>query len=235
MSTKPKKPPAKRPAARGLTGKRVRAWLEKHPDFLAGEPGLLEKMQLPLDEDGAGTVSFQAYQMRQLKEDNAQLEAMFEEARRNQKLVDHALALAAEALRDRPRSIGTALQAQERRLARHYPTAGWAIRLRKEIPKVPARYRLPEHPVLGKAAKAVFRKGPQVLVDREVVALLWPRSAGNTDTVVIVPLKARSRYGILCLALSPSIDRTNDTTLLMQVANITAATIERFCESRESR
>ena len=160
---------------------------------------------------------------------------MFEEARRNQKLVDHALMLAAEALQDRSRSIGPAIKAQESRLVRHYPNAGWAIRLRTEIPKVAARYQIPEHPALVKAVMAVFRKGPQILVDRETVALLWPRSATDSDTLVIAPLKVRSRHGILCRELPPGVDRERDTTLLMQVANITAAIIGRFCEPRESK
>ena len=222
MSPKPKSP------SRELSAARVQAWLEKHPNFLASNPELLERMQLPQDADG--TISFQAYQARRLREHNAKLEALFQMASRNQELIDHALILAAESLQDRPKSLGAAIQAQERRLLRHFPNAGWAIRLRPEIPRVAAKYKVPEHPPLVRAIMTVFRKGPQILVDRETVALLWPQSKAGSDTLVIAPLKRRRRYGILCRELPPGIDREGDTTLLLHVADLTAALIDRFCE-----
>ena len=226
MSPKPKA------ASRGPSETSVQAWLEKHPNFLAAHPELMERMQLPQDEDG--TISFQAHQAHRLRERNARLEAMFQVASRNQKLIDHALILAAESLQDRPNSLGAAIQAQERRLRRHFPNAGWAIRLRPEIPRVAAKYRVPEHPPLVRAVMAVFRKGPQVLTDRETVAMLWPKSKAGSDALVIAPLKRRRRYGILCRELPPGIDRDGDTTLLLQVADLTAALIGRFCESRSA-
>ena len=226
MSPKPKS------TSRKLSAARVQAWLEKHPNFLASRPELLEQMQLPQDEDG--TISFQAYQARRLREHNAQLEALFQLASRNQKLIDHALILAAESLQDRPNSLGAAIQAQERRLLRHFPDAGWAIRLRPEIPRVAAKYKIPEHPPLIRAIMTVFRKGPQILTDRETVAMLWPKSDADSNTLVVAPLKRRRRYGILCRELPPSIDREGDTTLLLQVADLTAALLDRFCEPREA-
>lgn len=226
MSPKPKS------TSRELSAARVQAWLEKHPNFLASRPELLEQMQLPQDEDG--TISFQAYQARRLREHNAQLEALFQLASRNQKLIDHALILAAESLQDRPNSLGAAIQAQERRLLRHFPDAGWAIRLRPEIPRVAAKYKIPEHPPLIRAIMTVFRKGPQILTDRETVAMLWPKSDADSDTLVVAPLKRRRRYGILCRELPPSIDREGDTTLLLQVADLTAALLDRFCEPRDA-
>ena len=77
---------------------------------------------------------------------------------------------------------------------------------------------------------AVFRKGPQILTDRETVAMFWPKSKADSDTLVITPLKRRRRYGILCRELPPGIDRAGDTTLLLHVADLTAALIDRFCE-----
>ena len=224
MSPKPKSAP------RELSAARVQAWLEEHPNFLASRPELLERMQLPQDEDG--TISFQAYQARRLREHNAQLEAMFQLASRNQKLIDHALILAAESLQDRPNSLGAAIQAQERRLLRHFPNAGWAIRLRPEIPRVAAKYKIPEHPPLVRAIMTVFRKGPQILTDRETVAMLWPKRETDSDTLVVAPLKRRRRYGILCRELPPGIDREGDATLLLHVADLTAALLDRFCEPR---
>ena len=103
--------PKSESAPRELFAAQVQAWLKKHPNFLAGRPGLLEQMQLPQDSDG--TISFQAYQARRLREHNAHLEAMFQMASRNQKLIDHALILAAESLQDRPGTLGAAIQAQE--------------------------------------------------------------------------------------------------------------------------
>ena len=222
--------PKSKSTSRELSAARVQAWLEKHPNFLASNPELLERMQLPQDADG--TISFQAYQSRRLREHNAKLEALFQMANRNQELIDHALILAAESLQDRPKSLGAAIQAQERRLLRHFPNAGWAIRLRPEIPRVVAKYKVPEHPPLVRAIMTVFRKGPQILVDRETVALLWPQAKTDSDTLVIAPLKRRRRYGILCRELPPGIDREGDTTLLLHVADLTAALIDRFCESR---
>ena len=224
--------PASKSTPRDLSSARVRAWLEKHPNFLAGNPELLEQMQLP--QDSNGTISFQTYQARRLREHNAELEAMFQVASRNQKLIDHALLLAAESLQDRPRSLGAAIQAQERRLCRHFPNASWAIRLRPEISRASAKYRVPEHPPLVRAIMTVFRKGPQILVNREAVALLWPKSLPDSDTLVIAPLKNRRRYGILCRELLPGIDREGDTTLLLHVADLTAALLDRFCEPRKS-
>ena len=215
---------------RGLSAARVQAWLEKHPNFLAARPELLERMQLPQDDDG--TISFQAYQARRLREHNAQLEALFQMAGRNQKLIDHALILAAESLQDYPKSLGAAIQAQERRLLRHFPNASWAIRVRPEIPRVAAKYKIPEHPPLIRAIMTVFRKGPQILTDRETVAMLWPKAKADSDTLVIAPLKRRRRYGILCRELPPGIDREGDTTLLLHVADLTSAFIDRFCEPR---
>ena len=223
--------PKSKSKSRELSAARVQAWLEKHPNFLAAHPELLERLQLPQDEDG--TISFQAYQARRLREHNAQLEALFQMAGRNQKLIDHALILAAESLQDRPSSLGAAIQAQERRLLRHFPNAGWAIRVRPEIPRVAAKYKIPEHPPLIRAIMAVFRKGPQILTDRETVAMLWPKSKADSDTLVIAPLKRRRRYGILCRELPPGIDREGDTTLLLHVADLTAALIDRFCEPRD--
>lgn len=222
--------PKSKPTSRELSAARVQAWLEKHPNFLASRPELLEQMQLPQDEDG--TISFQAYQARRLREHNAQLEALFQLASRNQKLIDHALILAAESLQDRSNSLGAAIQAQEGRLLRHFPNAGWAIRLRPEIPRVAAKYKIPEHPPLIRAIMTVFRKGPQTLTDRETVAMLWPKSDADSDTLVVAPLKRRRRYGILCRELPPSIDREGDTTLLLQVADLTSALLDRFCEPR---
>ena len=222
--------PKSKSTSRELSAARVQAWLEKHPNFLASNPELLERMQLPQDADG--TISFQAYQARRLREHNAKLEALFQMASRNQELIDHALILAAESLQDRPNSLGAAIQAQERRLLRHFPNAGWAIRLRPEIPRVAAKYKIPEHPPLVRAIMTVFRKGPQILVDRETAALLWPKSKADSDTLVIAPLKRRRRYGILCRELPPGIDREGDTTLLLHVADLTAALIDRFCEPR---
>lgn len=222
--------PKSKSTSRELSAARVQAWLEKHPNFLASNPELLERMQLPQDADG--TISFQAYQARRLRERNAQLEALFQMASRNQELIDHALILAAESLQDRPNSLAAAIQAQERRLLRHFPNAGWAIRMRPEIPRVAAKYKVPEHPPLVRAIMTVFRKGPQILADRETVELLWPQSKEDSDTLVIAPLKRRRRYGILCRELPPGIDREGDTTLLLHVADLTAALIDRFCESR---
>ncbi len=224
--------PKSKSASRELSAARVQAWLEKHPNFLAARPELLERMQLPQDADG--TISFQAYQSRRLREHNAQLEALFQMASRNQKLIDHALILAAESLQDRPKSLAAAIQAQEKRLLRHFPNAGWAIRLRPEIPRVAAKYKVPEHPPLVRAIMTVFRKGPQILTDRETVELLWPKSKADSDTLVIAPLKRRRRYGILCRELPPGIDREGDTTLLLHVADLTSALIDRFCEPRRA-
>ena len=229
MSPKPK--PKPKPKPRELSAARIQAWLEKHPNFLASRPELLEQMQLPQDSDG--TISFQAFQTRRLREANAHLESLFEMATRNQKLIDHALILAAESLQDRPRDLGAAIRAQERRLLRHFPNAGWAIRLRPEIPKVAAKYKVPEHPPLVRAIMTVFRKGPQILTDRETVALLWPKSDKDSDTLVIAPLKRRRRYGILCRELPPGIDREGDTHLLLHVADLTASLIDRFCAPRK--
>ena len=224
MSRKPKS------ASRELSAARVQKWLAQHPNFLASNPELLDQMQLPKDADG--TISFQAYQAHRLRERNAQLEALFQMAGRNQELIDHALILAAESLQDRPNSLGAAVRAQERRLLRHFPNAGWAIRVRPEIPRVAAKYKIPEHPPLVRAIMTVFRKGPQILTDRETVAMLWPKSKADSDTLVIAPLKRRRRYGILCRELPPGLDREGDTTLLLHVADLTAALIDRFCEPR---
>ena len=224
--------PKSKSAPRELSAAQVQTWLEKHPNFLAGRPELLEQMQLPRDSDG--TISFQAYQTRRLREHNAHLEALFQMASRNQKLIDHALILAAESLQDRPSSLGAAIQAQEKRLLRHFPNAGWAIRLRPEIPRVAAKYKIPEHPPLVRAIMTVFRKGPQILTDRETVQMLWPKSSADSDTLVIAPLKQRRRFGILCRELPPGIDREGDTTLLLHVADLTAALIDRFCEPRKA-
>ena len=224
--------PKSESAPRELSAAQVQAWLKKHPNFLAGRPELLEQMQLPQDSDG--TISFQAYQARRLREHNAHLEAMFQMASRNQKLIDHALILAAESLQDRPGTLGAAIQAQEKRLLRHFPNAGWAIRLRPEIPRVAAKYKIPEHSPLIRAIMTVFRKGPQILTDRETVLMLWPKSSADSDTLVIAPLKRRRRFGILCRELPPGIDREGDTTLLLHVADLTAALIDRFCEPRKS-
>lgn len=217
-------------APRELSAVQVQAWLKKHPNFLAGQPELLEQMQLP--QDSNGTISFQAYQARRLREHNAHLKAMFQMASRNQKLIDHALILAAESLQDHPSTLGTAIRAQEKRLLRHFPNAGWAIRLRPEIPDVAAGYKIPEHPPLVRAIMAVFRKGPQILTDRATVLMLWPKSSADSDTLVIAPLKRGRRFGILCRELPPGIDREGDTTLLLHVADLTAALIDRFCKLR---
>ena len=221
-----------KPASRELPPARILAWLERHPDFLVKNPKMLERMELPQDSDG--TVSFQAYQAHRLGEENVHLKAMFEVAKRNQKLIDHALILAAECLLDRPRSLSEVIQGQEKRLRRHFPNAGWAIRLRPEIPRAPARYKVPEHPGLMRAVRVVFQKGPQILSDRNTVELLWPKSRVDSDTLVIAPLKRRRCYGILCRELSPEVDHEGDTTLLMQVANLMTASISRFCEPRKS-
>ena len=224
--------PKSKSAPRELSAAQVQTWLEKHPNFLASRPELLEQMQLPRDSDG--TISFQAYQARRLREHNAHLEALFQMASRNQKLIDHALILAAESLQDHPSSLGAAIQGQEKRLLRHFPNAGWAIRLRPEIPRVAAKYKIPEHPPLVRAIMTVFRKGPQILTDRETVLMLWPKSSADSDTLVIAPLKRRRRFGILCRELPPGIDREGDTTLLLHVADLTAALIDRFCEPRKA-
>ena len=217
---------AKKTAAAALTPKRVRAWLEKNPEFLVEHPDLLDSLKIPHDEDG--TISFQTYRLRHLHERNLQLEALFREAGRNQKLIDHALALGAETAEDRPRGLRQAVEAQERRLRRHFPNARWAVRLRPELPKAPAACRIPEHPALIKAVMAVFRSGPRILHDRETVALLWPQADAASEALVIAPLKRQRRYGILCRELPPGSDHDSNTELLMQVANLTAALIARL-------
>ena len=217
---------AKKTAAAALTPKRVRAWLEKNPEFLVENPDLLDSLKIPHDEDG--TISFQTYRLRHLHERNLQLEALFREAGRNQKLIDHALALGAETAEDRPRGLRQAVEAQERRLRRHFPNARWAVRLRPELPKAPAACRIPEHPALIKAVMAVFRSGPRILHDRETVALLWPQADAESEALVIAPLKRQRRYGILCRELPPGSDHDSNTELLMQVANLTAALIARL-------
>lgn len=219
-------------APRELSAAQVQAWLKEHPNFLAGQPELLEQMQLP--QDSSGTISFQTYQARRLRERNAHLEAMFQTASRNQKLIDHALVLAAENLQDPPSTLTAAIQIQEKRLLRHFPNAGWAIRLRPEISRVTAQYKIPEHPPLVRAIMTVFRKGPQILTDRETVLMLWPKSSVDSDTLVIAPLKRSRRFGILCRELPPDIDHEGDTTLLLHVADLTAALIDRLCGSRRS-
>ncbi len=225
MSAKPKA------AARDrLSDERVQEFLEERPDFLADHPELLARMRLPRDEDG--TISFQEHRIRRLREDNERLEELVEIAASNQELIDHTLALATESLQDRPASLGAAIQAQEKRLLRHFPNAGWAIRIRPEIPRVAARYRVPERPPLARAVMAAFRKGPQVLADRETVAALWPGSRADSDALVIAPLKRQRRYGVLCRELPPGADRDGDTTLLQRVADLTAALISRFCDPR---
>lgn len=215
----------KKSAAAALTARQVRAWLERNPEFLVENPDLLDSLKIPQDEDG--TISFQTYRLRHLHERNLQLEALFREAGRNQKLFDRALALAAETAEDRPRGLRQAVEAQERRLRRHFPDARWAIRLRPELPKAPAALRVPEHPALVKAVMAVFRSGPRILADRATVALLWPQADAASEALVIAPLKRQRRYGILCRELPPGSDRDGGTDLLMQVANLTAGLIAR--------
>ena len=215
----------KKSAAAALTARKVRAWLERNPEFLVENPDLLDSLKIPQDEDG--TISFQTYRLRRLHERNLQLEALFREAGRNQKLFDRALALAAETAEDRPRGLRQAVEAQERRLRRHFPDARWAIRLRPELPKAPAALRVPEHPALVKAVMAVFRSGPRILSDRATVALLWPQADAASEALVIAPLKRQRRYGILCRELPPGSDRDGGTDLLMQVANLTAGLIAR--------
>ena len=215
----------KKSAAAALTARKVRAWLERNPEFLVENPDLLDSLKIPQDEDG--TISFQTYRLRHLHERNLQLEALFREAGRNQKLFDRALALAAETAEDRPRGLRQAVEAQERRLRRHFPDARWAIRLRPELPKAPAALRVPEHPALVKAVMAVFRSGPRILSDRATVALLWPQADAASEALVIAPLKRQRRYGILCRELPPGSDRDGGTDLLMQVANLTAGLIAR--------
>lgn len=216
---------AKKKPAAALTARKVRAWLERNPEFLVENPDLLDSLKIPQDEDG--TISFQTYRLRRLHERNLQLEALFREAGRNQKLFDRALALAAETAEDRPRGLRQAVEAQERRLRRHFPDARWAIRLRPELPKAPAALRVPEHPALVKAVMAVFRSGPRILSDRATVALLWPQADAASEALVIAPLKRQRRYGILCRELPPGSDRGGGTDLLMQVANLTAGLIAR--------
>ena len=215
----------KKSAAAALTARKVRAWLERNPEFLVENPDLLDSLKIQQDEDG--TISFQTYRLRHLHERNLQLEALFREAGRNQKLFDRALALAAETAEDRPRGLRQAVEAQERRLRRHFPDARWAIRLSPELPKAPAALRVPEHPALVKAVMAVFRSGPRILTDRATVALLWPQADAASEALVIAPLKRQRRYGILCRELPPGSDRDGGTDLLMQVANLTAGLIAR--------
>ena len=215
----------KKSGSAALTARKVRAWLERNPEFLVENPDLLDSLKIPQDEDG--TISFQTYRLRHLHERNLQLEALFREAGRNQKLIDRALALAAETAEDRPRGLRQAVEAQERRLRRHFPDARWAIRLRPELPKAPAALRVPEHPALVKAVMAVFRSGPRILTDRAAVALLWPQADAASEALVIAPLKRQRRYGILCRELPPGSDRDGGTDLLMQVANLTAGLIAR--------
>ena len=216
---------AKKPSIAALSARKVRVWLEENPEFLVENPDLLDSLKVSPDEDG--TISFQTYRLRHLHERNLQLEALFREAVRNQKLIDHMLALGTETAEDRPRSLRQAVEAQERRLRRHFPTACWAIRLRPELPRVSAALRIPEHPALVKAVMAVFRAGPRILTDRETVAMLWPKADTASEALVIAPLRRQQRYGILCRELPPGSDRDGNTDLLTHVANLTAGLIAR--------
>ena len=203
---------------------KVRSWLLDHPHFLAEHPEVLENMRLPQDE--GNTLSFQAYQNAHLQRRNRELEALFREASRNQKLIDHTLRYAAESSEDRPRSLRQAVETQERRLRRHFPGAGWAIRLRPELPRAPASVCVPEHPPLVRAIMDAHRTGPCILTDREAVALLWPKS--RSDMLILAPLSRRKRYGILCRELPPGAPVDGDTALLVHVAAITAAVFARL-------
>ena len=217
-------------AKRALSSRQVRDWLAKHPDFLARYPELLERMELPKPKREDGILSFQDYQADHLRERNAYLETLFQKAHRNQGLIDHALALAVESVADRPRSLRGAIEAQERRLRRHFPNAAWAIRMRPEIRSVPKKYVIPEHAPLTQAIMQCFRKGPQILTDRDTVRQLWPAAKTDSETVLVAPLKQRRRYGILCRELPPGASHDGDTTLLLHVANLTAALLARFCK-----
>ena len=226
MSGKPKAKTAKRT----LSPRQVRDWLAKHPDFLARHPDVLELMKLPKPKREDGILSFQAYQADHLRERNAYLESLFQKARRNQGLIDHTLALATESVADRPRNLRRAIEAQEQRLRRHFPNAAWAIRMRPEIQRVSKKFVIPEHAPLTQAIMKCFRKGPQVLTDRDTVRLLWPAAKTDSETVLIAPLKQRRRYGILCRELPPGASHDGDTTLLLHVANLTTALLARFCK-----
>lgn len=225
MSSKPKA------AKRTLSSRQVRNWLARHPDFLARHPDVLERMELPKPQAADGTLSFQAYQADHLRERNAYLESLFQKARRNQKLFDHTLALAAESVAERPRNLRGAIEAQEQRLQQHFPNAAWAIRMRPEIRSIAKKFAIPKHAPLTQAAVKCFRKGPQILTDRDTVQLLWPAAKTNAESVLVAPLKQRRRYGILCCTLPPGADRDGDATLLLHVANLTTALLARFCKS----
>ncbi len=203
-------------------------WLTQHPNFLVEHPTVLEHMELPKESNG--TLSFEAYQASRLRNRNAHLEALFKQADRNQVLIDHVMQLAAESLEDRPRNLRAALEVHEKRLRAHFPSAEWAIRLRPEIARTPPKYRIPEHSALARAIMLVFRKGPQVLTNRETVELLWPEGNATSDTVIVAPLKGRRRYGILCRELPPDTDYSNGTAILEHVAHLTAAVLGHFCK-----
>ena len=219
-----------KPAADQLTDEQIAQWLTAHPDFFIEHADLLDALHLP-QQQSDDTISFQAHQVRRLRERNTHLEALFQQGHRNQALIDRTLSFATESQATQPRSLPQALETQQKLLHRHFPRGQWAIRLRPEIPDVPEDWCVPEHAALVQTVMAVFRKGPQVLTDRETVALLWPKSKTDSQTLLVAPLKRARRYGILCQELPQEPHSDGDTALLMHVANLTAARLAQFCKT----
>ncbi len=212
-----------------LDPEEVLEWLAEHPNFLATFPEVLEQMSLPQTGSQDGTLSFQSYQIQRLQDRNRELEACFEEAQRNQSLIDHILLMAAETLEDSSETLDEALESLEKRLNQHFPSAAWAVRLFPEVPGVPEEFLLPDHAPLQRLARTVFKKGSEILDDADAVSVLWPDRDAKDESLIVSPLKRQRRHGILCRTVTAQ--ELNDDygfVLLIHTAACIAATLERL-------